>query len=40
VPQVNIPGAEVDGFPVGLSIIGGPGSDATLIAVALRFTTM
>ena len=34
VPQVNIPGAIVDGAPVGLSIIGGRGSDAVLVAVA------
>jgi len=34
VPQVSIPGATVDGLPVGLSIVAGPGSDATLIAVA------
>ena len=34
VPQVSIPGAEVDGLPVGLSIVGGRGSDAVLIAVA------
>ncbi len=34
MPQVNLPGATVDGAPVGLSIIGGRGSDATLIAVA------
>src|SRR5215471_11353959 len=34
VPQVNIPGAEVDGLPVGLSILGTPETDATLIAVA------
>ncbi len=33
-PQVNIPGATVDGLPVGLSIIGPRGSDATLVAVA------
>ena len=33
-PQVNLPGALVDGAPVGLSIIGGRGSDASLIAVA------
>ncbi|HZQ02124.1 MAG TPA: amidase [Reyranella sp.] len=34
-PQVNIPGAAtVDGLPVGLSIIGPRGSDATLVAVA------
>jgi amidase len=34
VPQVNLPGATVDGLPVGLSIVGGRGSDATLVAVA------
>lgn len=33
-PQVSLPGATVDGAPVGLSIIGGRGTDATLIAVA------
>ncbi len=33
-PQVSLPGATVNGAPVGLSIIGGRGSDATLIAVA------
>jgi len=33
-PQVNIPGATVDGLPVGLSIIGPRGSDASLVAVA------
>jgi amidase len=34
VPQVNIPGATVSGAPVGLSILGAHGSDATLVAVA------
>jgi amidase len=34
MPQVSIPGAEIDGLPVGLSVIGRPGSDATLVAVA------
>jgi amidase len=38
VPQVSIPGATVDGLPVGLSIVGGPGSDATLVALAAAFT--
>ena len=33
-PQVSIPGATVDGAPVGLSILGARGSDATLVAVA------
>ena len=34
VPQVSIPGAEVGGLPVGLSVVGGRGTDATLVAVA------
>ena len=34
VPQVSIPGSTVDGLPIGLSIVSGPGSDATLVAVA------
>ncbi len=34
VPQVSLPGAAVDGLPVGLSIVAGPGRDADLIAVA------
>jgi amidase len=34
VPQVSVPGATVEGLPVGLSILGAPGSDAMLVAVA------
>jgi amidase len=34
VPQVSIPGATIDGLPIGLSILGGRGSDAALVAVA------
>jgi amidase len=34
VPQVSVPGAKVDGLPVGLSIVGGHGSDVALVAVA------
>jgi len=34
VPQVSIPGTTVDGLPVGLSIVGGVGCDATLAGVA------
>jgi amidase len=37
VPQVNLPGALVDGAPVGLSIIGGRGTDLDLLAVATAF---
>ena len=36
-PQVNLPGALVDGAPVGLSIVGGRGTDAALLAVARAF---
>lgn len=35
VPQLNIPGATVDGAPVGLSIVGGRGTDLDLAAVAV-----
>jgi amidase len=34
VPNVSIPGSTVDGLPVGLSIVGGPGADASLVAIA------
>src|SRR5439155_1764170 len=34
VPQVSLPGAAVDGLPVGLSILGARGSDTVLVAVA------
>jgi amidase len=34
VPQVSVPGATVDGLPIGLSIVGGRGADATVVAVA------
>jgi len=32
--------AAVDGVPVGLSIVGRPGSQATLVAVAVALTTV
>jgi len=34
VPQVSLPGAAVEGLPVGLSILGARGSDTSLVAVA------
>jgi amidase len=34
VPQVSLPGPTVEGRPVGLSIVGAPGTDAALVAVA------
>jgi amidase len=34
VPQISIPGTTVDDLPVGLSIVGAAGSDASLVAVA------
>ena len=33
-PQVSLPGASVDGRPVGLSVVGARGNDAALVAVA------
>lgn len=39
-PQVSLPGATVDGLPVGLSIIGPRGGDATLVAVAKAMEAM
>ena len=39
-PQVNLPGALVDGAPVGLSIVGARGSDLDLAAVAREFAAM
>ena len=39
VPQVSIPGAYVDGLPVGLSLLGARGSDASLIAMARAMET-
>ena len=35
VPQVNLPGATVDGAPVGLSILGGRDTDLDLIRLAV-----
>jgi amidase len=35
VPQVSLPGAQVDGLPVGLSILAARGGDAALVAVAM-----
>jgi amidase len=35
VPQVSVPGATVDGLPVGLSLVGGRGTDAALVAMAV-----
>ena len=34
VPQISMPLAEVEGLPVGLSLIGAPGADELLIALA------
>jgi amidase len=38
MPQVSIPGATVDGLPIGLSLVGGPGTDMTLVGVAAALT--
>jgi amidase len=39
VPQVSIPGATVNGAPVGLSIVGARGTDTTLLRVAEALAT-
>jgi Asp-tRNA(Asn)/Glu-tRNA(Gln) amidotransferase A subunit family amidase len=36
LPQVNLPLGRVDGCPVGLSLIAGPGHDTMLLALARR----
>ena len=36
VPQISLPMATMDGFPLGLSLIGPPGRDRALIALAAR----
>jgi amidase len=40
VPQVSIPGATVNGLPVGFSIVGAHGQDAMLVAVAKAMEDM
>jgi amidase len=39
-PQISLPLATVDGVPVGLSLLGPPGRDRALIAVARRLMTV
>jgi amidase len=34
LPQVTVPAGKVDGAPIGLSFLGGPGTDATLLRLA------
>lgn len=36
LPQISLPVATVDGAPVGLGLIGPPGSDEALLEVAVR----
>jgi amidase len=36
-PQVSLPGAKVRGAPVGLSVVGGRGTDTALLALARAF---
>ena len=38
-PEVSVPGAHVRGVPVGLSMLGARGSDASLVAVARALET-
>lgn len=37
LPQISMPVAQVDGAPVGLSLIGPPGRDLDLLALAVEF---
>lgn len=39
LPQVSLPLASCHGLPLGLSVIGPPGSDEALLALAARFDT-
>jgi amidase len=39
LPQINLPVTQVDGCPVGLSLIAGPRGDEYLLAVAEEFAT-
>jgi amidase len=39
LPQITLPLVQLDGCPLGLSLIGPPGSDLTLLAFAEAFTT-
>ena len=38
-PAISVPAGEVDGLPVGLQIVGQPGCDEMLIALAARLNT-
>jgi amidase len=38
LPQVTVPAGKVDGAPIGLSFLGGPGTDATLLRLATTLT--
>lgn len=38
LPQVNIPIGKVDGLPVGLGLIGRPGSDEALLDITTKLT--
>jgi amidase len=38
LPQISIPAAEIDGAPIGLSLIGPPGRDLDLLALAVELT--
>jgi amidase len=38
LPQVSIPAGRVNGCPVGLSLIGPPGSDRALLDLAVQLS--
>jgi Asp-tRNA(Asn)/Glu-tRNA(Gln) amidotransferase A subunit family amidase len=40
LPQISLPGTEVDGAPVGLSLIGAWGSDERLLDLAAELPSV
>jgi amidase len=39
LPQISLPLGSIDGCPIALSIIGAPGSDERLLALAAKLPT-
>jgi amidase len=39
LPQITLPMAQIDGLPLGLSVVGSRGADVTLLSLARRVET-